>query len=375
MRSLKHAMQPAITGVSLTYDLPAGMSVKQIPNSLPPIFDGDKFVTYGVFYNVQDQPMKTVEGMAKLQGFVGDQEISHLVSFKFESSSSSQTDLLPVHHLAAKSLIAEMEDEKKPKEDIVKLSIETSVISNETAFIAVDEDSCTPVKASLATYDIVSENIQDIKALMSANIDSVLTRCDKLELQSEQLEGQSAMFYKASKKSSGGFLSNLGSAVSSLIGSFSSRSSRVEEPEQEFGFTSRDRRSRSPSPESTTSAKERTSSPGGSHKLVNVVPVNNNDPSSLIILQQANGSWILNDALAIILDKSLVFIQDSCPPECDVSIWATVLAVIALRIWFPSQQEEWELVVKKAEGWLKSQELPDKLSSNDLYQIAEQFLS
>ena len=374
MRSLKHAIQPAISGVSLTYDLPAGIRVKQIPNFLPPIFDGDKFVTYGMFCNVQDQTMRTVEGIAKLHGFVGDQEISHLVSFKFESSSSSQTDLLPVHRLAAKALIAEMEDEKKPKEDIAKLSIETSVISNETAFIAVDEDSCTPVKASLATYDITSEKIQDIKALMSANIDSVLTRCDKLELQSEQLAGQSVMFYNASKKSSGGFLSNLGSAVSSLIGSFSSRSSRVEEPE-EFRSSSRSRRSRSPSPESTTSSKERPSSPGENRKLVNVVPPSNSDPSSLIILQQANGSWILNDALAIILDKDLVSIQDSCPPECDVNIWVTVLAVIALRIWFPSHQDEWELVVKKAEGWLKSQKLPDKLSSNDLYQIAERFLS
>ena len=370
-------MQPAITGVSLTYDLPAGICVKQIPNSLPPIFDGDKFVTYAMFYNVQDQPMKTIEGIAKLHGFLGDQEISHLVSFKFESNSS-QTNLLPVHHLAAKALITEMEDEKKPKEDIVKLSIEAGVISNETAFIAVDEDTCTPVKASLASYDIMSENIQNIKVLMSANIDSVLTRCDKLDHLSDHLSdlgGHSAMFYKASKKSSGGFFSNLGSAVSSLIGSFSSRSSRVEKPEQEFRSTSRGRRSHSPSPESTTSDKERTSSPGENRKSVNVIPVNNNDPSSLIILQQANGSWILDDTLAIVLDKSLVSIQDSCPPECDVNVWVTVLAVIAFRIWFPSQQDEWELVVKKAEGWLKTQKLPDEMSSNDLYQIAEQFLS
>ena len=363
-------MQPAITDVSLTYDLPAGICVKQIPNSLPPIFDGDKFVTYAMFYNVQDQPMKTIEGIATLHGFLGDQEISHLVSFKLESSSS-QTNLLPVHHLAAKALITEMEDEKKPKEDIVKLSIEASVISNETAFIAVDEDSCTPVKASLASYDIMSENIH---IEMSGSIDSVLTQCDILDHLSD-LGGHSAMFYKASKKSSGGFFSNLGSAVSSLIGSFSSRSSRVEEPKQKFRSTSRGRRSHSLSPESTTSDKERTSSPGENRKSVNVIPVNNNDPSSLIILQQANGSWILDDTLAIVLDKSLVSIQDSCPPECDVNVWVTVLAVIAFRIWFPSQQDEWELVVKKAEGWLKTQKLPDELSSNDLYQIAEQFLS
>ena len=76
--------------------------------------------------------------------------------------------------------------------------------------------------------------------------------------------------------------------------------------------------------------------------------------SSIILLQQANGSWVLNETLATHLQSSLTDLKDGCPSDCPSSdVWATVLVIKVLRLRYSAQSDEWELVVKKAETWLK----------------------
>ena len=47
----------------------------------------------------------------------------------------------------------------KPAEDIVKLSMEASVVSSYTAFVAVDEENSEPVRGALQTWDIRALNL------------------------------------------------------------------------------------------------------------------------------------------------------------------------------------------------------------------------
>ena len=74
--------------------------------------------------------------------------------------SPSTSDIYPVHRLAAKALIADWQDAGRSEEDVVSLSVESSVISSHTAFIAIDEENSKPVEGALQTWDIKSNLIQ-----------------------------------------------------------------------------------------------------------------------------------------------------------------------------------------------------------------------
>ena len=84
--------------------------------------------------------------------------------------------------------------------------------------------------------------------------------------------------------------------------------------------------------------------------------------TSIISLQQAEGSWKLDEALAQALGKKLKELESACPVKCDDSgtrtIWATTLALEFLKAKHSSQEDEWELVAMKAEMWLSQQTLP-----------------
>ena len=91
---------------------------------------------------------------------------------------------------------------------------------------------------------------------------------------------------------------------------------------------------------------------------------------SLVALQLANGSWSLTGALCSELGKVLKVVEDSCPSGCPSAVWATALALSSLKLTYSSQQDEWELVAKKAEAWLKKQSLPANLTLQNLYSEA-----
>ena len=95
--------------------------------------------------------------------------------------------------------------------------------------------------------------------------------------------------------------------------------------------------------------------------------------SQLITLQQAEGYWKLEPALAALLSSSLADLRGRCPVECSPAVellWATVLALSLMEERFPGQRDEWELVAMKAEMWLHSQPLPPATPSLDTFKQA-----
>ena len=300
-----------------------------------------------------------LEGEVTLSGQIITSEdsinVTHTVPFK-ECPSDHRTSTM--HHLAAKTWILELEKEKQPKEDIIKLSIESNVISSETAFIAVDEEFSTPINEPLTrvSMSVLENQLASVMNLCSASIDNVLTRGDTLDSladQSESLATNSAMFMAKSKKKGGfggGFLSSIGSALSSVAGSFSRRSNTSSVSDVPTNSRS------APEPQLQMHVEQddmEEDCPSYSSAKISSTTVDH--LSSLILLQQANGSWVLNEELATLLQLNLTDIQDKCPSDCPSEVWATVLVITALRSRYSAQSDEWELVVKKAENWLKGQ--------------------
>ena len=352
-----------------------------LPKNLPPLFDGDKTVFYGI--------LQTQGGDAIDQGFSGEVEltgsilgakISHNLTFDIaapSSQSSQEQTLLPVHHLAAKHLIEDMKQDEKPSTDIVKLSIEAQVISKETAFIAVYEDTSKAVTGPMKTYDLHAYT-DVLPANIASNIDQLYMRgetLDSLEARSDLLSAQSAAFYKASKKSSSsgfGWISSVGSSIAGLFnlggssnnelmedmmesnmqsaseisGCLTSDSLIDDEEGEEDGFNDLFSQTR-------VQEKSKKDQPLGIPTLPK--PTVAGGSAAIILIQQANGSWLLDESFASSIGLSLNTLESSCPSGCDKTVWATVLAVTTLRIRYSSQQDEWELVVSKASSWLKSQ--------------------
>ena len=152
IRSLKRALQPSITDISVDFMVPKEVKIIQSPKNLPPVFNGEKLVVYATL-KAQKALDKKVQCTATLKGNMLGATVEYQVPFVLDSSAAAPS--LPViHHLAAKALITDWETEEKEKKSIVDLSIESSVISSHTAFIAIDEESSEPVSGSMKTYDI-----------------------------------------------------------------------------------------------------------------------------------------------------------------------------------------------------------------------------
>merc|ERR1712056_97837 len=70
----------------------------------------------------------------------------------------------------------------------------------------------------------------------------------------------------------------------------------------------------------------------------------------LVLLQSFDGSWALEQPLALVLELSLECLE----PEQSISekAWATALGVAFLRHRLHARKEEWILVSEKALAWL-----------------------
>ena len=78
---------------------------------------------------------------------------------------------------------------------------------------------------------------------------------------------------------------------------------------------------------------------------------------ALVALQQADGFWEMTNDLARILDRKFSEIEaalagGSGSPSDLHRAWATALAIAWLRLYAPADEEEWNLLSRKARRWL-----------------------
>ena len=383
IRSLKRALQPAITDVSVQFKVPREYEVLQSPQNLPPVFNGEKLVVYCILKSKAASKKKRVDCTAILKGNVLGKSQEHKVPFTLDSSEAP--NLPTIHHLAAKALITDWESEGKDKKSIVQLSVEASVISSHTAFIAVDEESSEPVAGAMKTYDIKAKGGSNNSSFYSSSSESLS------DYDEEDEEGDNEMAVLSSLQEE-----NLALNISQRRG-LVRNSSEEEEEEMEAMPMKGKRKSRKKEAEKDYFCEAELDyelaswSEGEGQERVLQQRIEKADIQAaadkaaglttltdLIAAQQVNGSWTLNSALAQQVSKSLSDLESACPAECKgavASVWATVLAVSLLRARYSSQQDEWELIAMKAESWLKKQSLPSGLTLEQLFQAAQKTLA
>ncbi|KAG8140297.1 hypothetical protein E2320_003026 [Naja naja] len=135
LQSLKKALQPAISGISLNWELPSGLEAKPVGSG--PQTSGSMEGTAIVRYNFQNEsPTETTKFSLQLE----------------------KTDRLPVHRLAAQALLQELEEDKEKVEEKQLLALETSlssgVVCSQTAYVGVNTELGKPVQGPLLHRDV-----------------------------------------------------------------------------------------------------------------------------------------------------------------------------------------------------------------------------
>ena len=385
-----------MTDVSLEFKVPSKCTVLQSPQNLPLIFNGEKLVAYAVIQS--KAPFKGSKCTAVLKGNMPGAKQKYSIPFTLDSSATAPS--LPViHHLAAKALITDWEAAQKEKKSIVDLSIQSSVISSHTAFIAVDEESSEAVSGSMKTFDLRAKGYgldlssDENYSSMSDNSmeECVYDACVVLPtkaaaappLPKPRAMKKKSQTVSSTKAAARAVKKNKKRTLRGIDDDDSNdEEEEYEEPqlkgmmdelceaELEYELASW---SEGEGQERVLKQRmEKEAQQASSDKKAGLT-----DLTSLITAQQVKGSWEMTSLLAQLIGKPLADLEAACPigrEGVGATVWATVLAVSVLRSRYSSQQDEWELIAMKAESWLKKQSLPSSITLEKIFQDAQKLL-
>ncbi|XP_050773983.1 von Willebrand factor A domain-containing protein 5A-like [Gopherus flavomarginatus] len=248
------------------------------------------------------------------------------------------TPRLPVHRLAAKSLLLELEEAVDTGLEgdwrrALETSLSSGVVCSLTAYVGVDTERGQPVQGPLVRWDIPLPGFDLMSGHLQYNAPYTFAgviRLDKGNQRSTRMVAVEDVhhFYKQLPPPK---------CLSWLyrLSEFIRRSSRHE------GSKS----CKHGAPPETAPQEE-----GAPEEYLLL---------RLVSLQNADGSWDLDSRLAAALGVSETDARGRMPSK-DVppNVWATVLAVVWLHGRAAGQRDEWELLEAKAVGWVRGQAGP-----------------
>uniref|UniRef100_A0AAQ6ICT9 von Willebrand factor A domain containing 5A n=1 Tax=Anabas testudineus TaxID=64144 RepID=A0AAQ6ICT9_ANATE len=154
MQSLRFALQPAVQDVSVTWDLPKGVSATVLSPPITALFQGQRSLVYTQITGQVGAGCVTVK--YSLAGHLSQNQLC------FSLKSAEETGLT-VHRLGARTLIRSLEMEEREhrgqqvggvKEKVVELSIQSGVSSSFTAFIAVNKSDGKEIQGPLVRRNV-----------------------------------------------------------------------------------------------------------------------------------------------------------------------------------------------------------------------------
>ncbi|RVE64341.1 hypothetical protein OJAV_G00124910 [Oryzias javanicus] len=164
MQSLRLALQPSVVDVSVTWDLPKGVTVNVLSPPIHSVFQGQRSV---IFAQLTGQNLQTVEGSLTVKYSVAGQSCQSQLSFSLKPADmDSCTDSSTLHRLAALTRIRWLEMEERGcdgeqsdgvKRKLVEVSVQSGVSSAFTAFIAVDRSNDRVIKGPMVHPELFAD--------------------------------------------------------------------------------------------------------------------------------------------------------------------------------------------------------------------------
>ena len=162
--------------------MPKQYGVTQAPSRPPTLFNGDKVTLYGTFKpksKGKSGQQLELAGIAILKGCILDQPLEYTIPFQIVKHDAEQfggdSTLSIIHQLAAKSLIQDWQSGEgfqglsaDKMRMIINLSIESSVVSTHTAYVAVDEEQDKPIAGTVGeSTEKVSKSFVEVPLCQS----------------------------------------------------------------------------------------------------------------------------------------------------------------------------------------------------------------
>uniref|UniRef100_A0A4W6CRP6 von Willebrand factor A domain containing 5A n=1 Tax=Lates calcarifer TaxID=8187 RepID=A0A4W6CRP6_LATCA len=299
MQSLQFALQPAVVDISVTWDLPKGVSVTALSPPITTLFQGQRSLIYAQLTGQVGASSDAAEGCVTVKYSLAGHPSQNQLHFSLKPEEDTG---LTVHRLGARTLIRSLEMEEREhrgqqdggvKEKVVELSVQSGVSSSFTAFIAVNKGNNEPIRGPLVRRDVPTADSKNCcHFLHSPN------KSSHIHTATHRLFSVHTLFDFSSEASS-------------------SRDADTE-PKQPL-----------------------------------------RDPLlQLVSLQEASGRWVLDPALAAALGKTSEEVEKTKPALVNQEVWATILALIWLHGFKMNAKEEWELLANKAVSWLCAQNAP-----------------
>uniref|UniRef100_A0A8C5ENA8 von Willebrand factor A domain-containing protein 5A-like n=1 Tax=Gouania willdenowi TaxID=441366 RepID=A0A8C5ENA8_GOUWI len=319
MQSLGFSLQPAVKDISVTWDLPKGISVKELSPPIVTIFQGQRSLLYG---QLSGQSSKKTEGCVTVKYSLVGHRTKNKLSFSLKPAEDAR---LTVHRLAARTLIRSLEIEdqennernhEQVKKKVVDVSVQSGVSSAFTSFIAVNKDQNKPIEGPMLHRNIPTPCLMSCGGFMpmmamckSAPMNVVC--CDEALDEHQYFSSEMECYDEGMEEDQE--LPPVGLKCDAIF------AKGIDSPVQEKP----------------------------------------KDPFlELVSLQKASGCWLLDLALAAALGKTSEEVEKAKPAKVNNEVWATVLALIWLHGLKKDGEEEWSLLARKAVSWLHAQKDP-----------------
>ncbi|XP_073349485.1 von Willebrand factor A domain-containing protein 5A-like isoform X7 [Pagrus major] len=358
MQSLRFALQPAVVDISVTWDLPKGVSVTVLSPPITTIFQSQRSLVYA---QLSGQSSEAAEGCVTVKYSLAGHPSQNQLHF---SLTPAQDTGLTVHRLAARTLIRSLELEEREsrreqdggvKKKVVELSVQSGVSSVFTAFIAVNKGDGEAIKGPLLCRNVPTlmrtaksraapqERIMRLMMACTMPVGASVSCFAPMAMNMRTARSCAAPRKKVILKSAGG---GAGIFAKKKKKKFSGGPTKMSAPP--------------PQPESIRNASYDCCFDGSldleESRSLKQPP---RDPLlQLVSLQKASGCWVLDPALAAALGKTSEEVESTKPASVNQEVWATILALIWLHGFKMDAQEEWELLAMKAASWLRAQNAP-----------------
>ncbi|KAF1393789.1 hypothetical protein PFLUV_G00019690 [Perca fluviatilis] len=157
MQSLRFSLQPAVMDISVKWDLPKGVSVTALSPPITALFQGQRSLVYA---QLTGQSSEAAEGCVTVKYSLAGHPSQNQLHFSLKPAEDTG---LPVHRLAARTLIGSLEMEERGsggdkeegvKKKVVELSVQSGVSSAFTAFIAVNKGDGEVLQGPLVVRNV-----------------------------------------------------------------------------------------------------------------------------------------------------------------------------------------------------------------------------
>ncbi|TDH15144.1 hypothetical protein EPR50_G00028040 [Perca flavescens] len=157
MQSLRFALHPTVVDISFKWDLPKGVSVTALSPPITALFQGQRSLVYA---QLTGQSSEAAEGCVTVKYSLAGRPSQNQLHFSLKPAEDTG---LPVHRLAARTLIRSLEMEEREsrgvqeegvKKKVVELSVQSGVSSAFTAFVAVNKGDGEVLQGPLVVRNV-----------------------------------------------------------------------------------------------------------------------------------------------------------------------------------------------------------------------------